>query len=71
MKAALAGLAGLGLGVAIYILSDDGKKKVTESIKPLEVQQLLEILQDLKNETIMPFIGVSSFAATLKQQTDG
>mmetsp|Transcript_326 Transcript_326/g.373 ORF Transcript_326/g.373 Transcript_326/m.373 type:complete len:266 (-) Transcript_326:2246-3043(-) len=63
-------LVGIGaaatLGALVYYLSDDGKSASVDS-SSVTREKLLEVLRDLKKETIISFITIASFAQNVKQ----
>jgi hypothetical protein len=68
----LGGLAlGLGIGVAAYYLSEDGKGPVRDQGPPLRRDQAIDILKELRKETLSAFVTLASFATSIKEQTGG
>lgn len=65
-------LVGLGLGCAAtvgalaFYLSDDGKAATVNS-SSISREKLLEVLRELKKETMTAFVTVASFALNVKQ----
>ena len=68
----LGGLAlGLSMGVVAYYLSDDGKGPVKDQGPPLRRDQAIDILKELRKETLSAFVTLASFATSIKEQTGG
>ena len=65
-------IAAGALGVAAWILSDDGKVTGAASQdRQLRRDEVVQILKDLMRECMGAFITLASFAASIKEQTGG
>jgi hypothetical protein len=56
----------LTVGAFIYYFSDDGKA-VSAPSNSIPREKLLEVLRDLRKETVTAFVTVASFALNIKQ----